>query len=103
MSGQQTVESHGTPRVDASPVNLPCQGPACGEGVLTYLTEEDIEAHETVQVLRHTPETDDERIVRYFFCSEGCHADFFNAVESGEREETLYNDESVDSGERSDE
>jgi hypothetical protein len=92
------VESHGTPRMDAEPVAFPCQGPECAERVLTYLTDEDVEAHETLQVLRNTPETDDERLVRYWFCSPDCRAAFAEATGSGEREETLY-DERERSGE----
>ena len=90
MSEREAVESHGTPRMDARPVEFPCQGPACNERVFTYLTDEDVEAHETVRVLRYTPETDDERLVYYWFCSSGCRTNFVNAVESGEIEETLY-------------
>ena len=50
----------------------------------THLTDEDVEACETVQVLRYTPETDDERLVRYWFCSSDCRTNFVNKVESGE-------------------
>lgn len=71
--------------------------------LLTYLTDADVEARETLQVLRHTPESDGERLVRYWFCSPDCRAAFVGAVESGERDETLYNDEKVHSGEGSDE
>ena len=92
MSELPRSESHGTPHMEARPVEFPCQGPACNERVVTYLTDEDVEAHETVQVLRYTPETDDERLVRYLFCSPDCRATFVNAVESGERPETLYDE-----------
>jgi hypothetical protein len=89
------VESHGTPHMAAEPVAFPCQGPECTERLLTYLTEEDVEAHETLQVLRYTPETDDERLVRYWFCSPDCRAAFAEAAENGERDETLYDDETA--------
>ncbi|GAA0464474.1 hypothetical protein MUK72_19405 (plasmid) [Halococcus dombrowskii] len=92
MSELQRSESHGTPHMEARPVDLPCQGPACNERVVTYLTDEDVEAHETVQVFRYTPEIDDERLVQYWFCSSDCRATFVNAVESGERPETLYDE-----------
>ena len=95
MSERQAVESHGTPRMDANPVALPCQGPACGESVLTYQTNEDIEAGETLQVFRYTPETGDERLVRYWFCSPDCRTAFAQAAENGERDETLYDDETT--------
>ena len=87
------VESYGTPRMDAEPVAFPCQGPGCDEHVLTYLTDEDVEARETLQVLQYTPESDGERIVRYWFCSSDCRAAFAEAAETGERDETLYDDE----------
>jgi hypothetical protein len=87
---QQSFESHGTPHMEAKPTEFPCQGPACDKHVITYLTDEDVEAHETVQVYRHTAETDDERLIRYWFCSSDCHTAFINAIESGERSETLY-------------
>ena len=90
MSERQAVESHGTPRMDSKPVAFPCQGPACNERVLTYLTDEDVEARETLRVLRYTPETDDERLVCYWFCSPDCRAAFAEATENSEREETLY-------------
>ena len=90
MSERQVAESHGTPRIDAKPVAFPCQGPACNERVLTYQTDEDVEAHEALRVLRYTPETDDERLVRYWFCSSDSRATFVNAVESVGRKETLY-------------
>lgn len=85
----ETVESYGEPRPDARPVDLPCKGPTCDERVLTYLTEADSEARETVQVLRYTPETDDERLVRYWFCSPECRNAF---VEDADRDETLYDE-----------
>ena len=40
------VESHGTPHMAAEPVAFPCQGPGCNERVLTYLTDEDVEARD---------------------------------------------------------
>ncbi|EMA56386.1 hypothetical protein [Halococcus thailandensis] len=86
----ERVESHGTPHMAARPVDFPCQGPGCGGHVVTYLTDEDIEARETVRVYRPTADADDERLVRYLFCSSDCRATFINAVESGERPETLY-------------
>jgi hypothetical protein len=43
-------------------------------------------------VLRDTPGTDDERLVCYWFCSPDCRAEFVEAVEDGECEETLYDD-----------
>ena len=92
MSDRQAVESHGTPRIDAQPVDFPCLGPGCDKYVRSHLTDEDVAAHETIQVLRYTPESDDERLVRYWFCSPGCHNAFAEAVESGDREETIYND-----------
>ena len=92
MSERQAVESHGTPRIDAQPVDFPCQGPGCDKYVRSYLTDEDVAAHETIQVLQYTPESDGKRIVRYWFCSPGCHTAFAEAVESGDREETIYND-----------
>ena len=92
MSERQAVESHGTPRIDAQPVDFPCQGPGCDKYVRSYLTDEDVAAHETVQVLQYTPESDGERIVRYWFCSPDCRATFVNAAENGEREETVYED-----------
>ena len=88
----ETVKSHGEPRPDARPVAFPCQEPTCDERVLTYLTEADSKAREMVQVLRYTPETDDERLVRYWFCSPECRDGFVEAVEDGECEETLYDD-----------
>ena len=91
MSGE--IESHGTPHMEAQPVDISCQGPGCDMYVRSYLTDEDVEAHETVQVRRDTPETDGERIVRYWFCSPDCRATFVNTVESGERSETLYKDD----------
>ncbi|EMA56811.1 hypothetical protein C451_00355 [Halococcus thailandensis JCM 13552] len=78
--------------MEAKPVEFPCQGPGCSESVITYLTDEDVEAHETIQVRRYTPESDDEHVARYLFCSSDCRATFVNAVESGEREETIYGD-----------
>ena len=51
MSEHQAVESHGTPRIESEPVAFPCQGPACNERVLTYLTDEDVEAGECVKTL----------------------------------------------------
>ena len=102
MSERQAVESHGTPRMDARPVEFPCQGSGCGESVLTYQTNEDIEAGETLQVFRYTPETGDERLIRYWFCSSDCRATFANAVESGEREETLYEGDGASNGEERD-
>jgi hypothetical protein len=89
---ERRVESHGTPHMEARPVGFPCQGPGCSERVVTYLTDEDVEAHETVRVYRPTPEIDDERLIRYWFCSPDCRATFTNAVESGECPETLYED-----------
>jgi hypothetical protein len=93
MSEREAVESHGTPLIDAKPVEFPCQGSECGESVLTYQTDEDVEAGETLQVLRYTPDTGDERLVRYWFCSPDCRAAFAEATENGERAETLYGDE----------
>ena len=90
MSGDEAVESHGTPRIDAQPVDFPCKGLGCDKYVRSHLTDEDVAAHETIQVLRYTPESDGERIVRYWFCSPDCHTTFVNAAESGERSETLY-------------
>jgi hypothetical protein len=87
----ETVESHGDHRPDARPVDLPCKGLTCDERVLTYLTEADAEVCETVQVLRYTPETDDERLVRYWFCSPECCDGF---VEDADRDETLYDETS---------
>jgi hypothetical protein len=92
MSERQAVESHGTPRMDAKPVDLPCQGPTCNKRVLTYLTDADVEAHETLQVRRPTPETGDERLVRYWFCSSGCRTAFAEAAEDDDHEETVYDD-----------
>ena len=92
MSEHEAVESHGTPHMTAKPVKFPCQGPGCGEHVLTYLTDEDVEAGETLQVLRYTPETGDERLVRYWFCSPDCRTELVDAVEDGECEKTLYSD-----------
>jgi hypothetical protein len=90
---ERRVESHGTPHMAAQPVDLPCQGPGCGGRVVTYLTDEDVGARETLRVYRPTPETDDERLIRYWFCSPDCRATFVNAAESAERQETLYDDE----------
>jgi hypothetical protein len=92
MSECQAVESHGTPHIDTVPVDLPSQGPACDNRVITCLTDADIEARETLQVLRPAPETDDERLVRYWFCLTGYHTEFVEAVANGECEETLYDD-----------
>jgi hypothetical protein len=92
MSEREAVESHGTPHIGAESVAFPCQGPGCNERVLTYLTDEDVEAGETLQVLRYTPETGDERLVRYWFCSPDCRAVFAEAAENGERDETLYDE-----------
>lgn len=86
----EAVESHGDPHIAAEPVDLPCKGPACDERVRTYLTDADVEAHETLRVLRYTPESDGERLVRYWFCSPDCRAAF---VEDADREETLYDRE----------
>jgi hypothetical protein len=97
----EAIESHGTPHMAAEPVAFPCQEPGCDERVLTYLTDADVEAHETLQVLRPTPETDDERLVRYWFCSPDCRAAFAEAAESGEREETMY-DETTNAGREQD-
>lgn len=103
MSERQAVESHGTPHMAAKPVGFPCQGPGCDEYVLTDLTDKDVEAHETLQLLRPTPETDDERLVRYWFCSPDCRTEYVEAVKNGECEETLYNDETLhDNREQSD-
>jgi hypothetical protein len=66
-----------------------CRG---GFGMLTHLANADVEARETLRVLRYTPEADDERLVRYWFCSPDCRAEFVEAVEDGEREEALYVD-----------
>ena len=90
MSEREAVESHGTPLIDSKPVKFLCQGPGCGESVLTDLTDEDVEVGETLQVLRYTPETGDERLVRYWFGSPDCRAAFAETAENGEREETLY-------------
>ena len=46
MSEREAVESHGTPLIDSKPVKFPCQGPGCGESVLTDLTDEDVEVGE---------------------------------------------------------
>ena len=56
------------------------------ERVLIYLTDADIEAREKLQVLRPISKTDN-RLVRYWFCSTGCHTEFVEAVEDGESEE----------------
>lgn len=86
------VESHGDPIIGSRPISLPCKGPACDEWIRTHHTDADIEAAPNLQVLRYTPETDDERLVRYWFCSPECRAAFVEAAESGEREETLYDE-----------
>lgn len=95
----ETVESHGEPRLDSRPVDLPCKGPACNERILTYLTEADLAAHETIQVLRSTPETNDERLVRYWFCSSECCTAF---IEDDDRDETLYDEETPNAGQQED-
>jgi hypothetical protein len=85
----ETIESHGNPVPGSRPISLPCKGPTCDEQVRTYQTDADTEARPNLQVLRYTPETDDERLVRYWFCSPECRTAF---IEHDDREETLYDE-----------
>ncbi len=101
MSGVRRSRTTACPAY-ARPVEFPCQGPACNERMLTYLTDEDVEAHEGIRVLRYTPRTDDERLVWYWFCSSDCRATFVNTVKSGERKETLYEGDGASNGEERD-
>jgi hypothetical protein len=98
-TSRETIESHGEPRPDSRPVDLPCKGPACNKRILTYLTDADTAAHETIQVLRFTPETDDERLVQYWFCSSECRTAF---IEDADRDETLYDEETPNADQQED-
>jgi hypothetical protein len=80
---------HTTHRREAG--RVPLSGAGVQRARAHYLTDADVEARETLRVLRPTSETD-ERLVRYWFCSTNCRTEFVEAVENGACEETLYDD-----------